>query len=388
MTQTSGPESFGANGGTDLSRTAEILIVDDDQALARLLHHHLGRRGYDKVAVETDPTRAIPAIFRQQPDLVLLDIYMPGVSGLEILATIRSDPVFANMPIIVLTADGDVETKIEALELGANEFLQKPINPAELIPRVHHVLANRAYQEQLRRYSRELELAVARRTEELEISRQELIRCLARAAEYRDDDTGHHVVRVGRYARVIAARLGYDPEQLDELELAAQLHDVGKIGIPDAVLLKPGRLTPEEYDVIQKHCGFGKKIVQQFGHDELAYIRQHAENGSKILDTGSSPIMALAKVIALTHHERWDGSGYPLGLAATDIPLEGRIVAVADVFDALSTKRCYKPSFPITKCFTILEEGRGQHFDPDVLDAFFAAREQIVRIQIAMADTD
>jgi putative two-component system response regulator len=191
---------------------------------------------------------------------------------------------------------------------------------------------------------------------------------------------------VGSYARIIAEQLGFSEEQLAILEPAAQLHDVGKIGIPDAILLKPGKLTPEEFELMQKHCGYGKKIVECLPLSEATIVRSHVELGAKIMELGRSPILELAKRIALTHHERWDGSGYPLGLAGEDIPLEGRITAVADVFDALSSKRSYKPAFPLKKCFEILEEGRAKHFDPAVLDAFFARRNEIVEVQMALAD--
>jgi putative two-component system response regulator len=250
------------------------------------------------------------------------------------------------------------------------------------------VLTVKAYHDRLCRYSEELEQAVRERTTDLEASRLELIRCLARAAEFRDDDTGQHIIRVGRYARIIGEQLGVSAEVLDVLEPAAQLHDVGKIGIPDSILLKPGKLIPEEFEIMQKHCGFGKRIVECLPVHEAEIIQRHTDVGAKIVDVGRSPILKMAKRIALTHHERWDGSGYPLGLAGHDIPIEGRITAVADVFDALSSKRVYKPAFPLEKCFEILQQGRGTQFDPAVVDAFIARRETIVQVQIDLADTE
>ncbi len=215
-----------------------------------------------------------------------------------------------------------------------------------------------------------------------------MIYCLARAAEFRDDDTGQHVYRVGRYARLIAENLGWKGQQLDTFEQAAQLHDIGKIGIPDAILLKPGKLTPEEFEIMQKHSGYGKKITQSLRSHDLNVLGDHTTLGARLLDATDSPILTLAATIAISHHEKWDGSGYPLGLASEDIPIEGRITAVADVFDALSSKRPYKPPFPLDKCFQILEEGRGKHFDAKVLDAFFSRRSDIVRIQLEHADID
>jgi putative two-component system response regulator len=242
------------------------------------------------------------------------------------------------------------------------------------------------YQDKLRQYNNNLESAVRQRTAELENSRRDLIHCLARAAEYRDDDTGQHVLRVGRYTRLIGQALGLPEEVIETLEQAALLHDIGKIGIPDSVLLKPGKLTEDEFSMMQKHPGFGKRILTSFSTDEERTLQRHAEVGAHILEVGSSRILDMARTIALTHHERWDGGGYPLGLKGEDIPLVGRIVAVADVFDALSSRRSYKKAFPLDECFQIMLESRGSHFDPDVLDAFLSVRDQVVQVQLYFAD--
>jgi putative two-component system response regulator len=289
---------------------------------------------------------------------------------------------------LVLTASDDRKTKLRALELGATDFLAKPADPSELIPRVRNCLVVKAHQDHLRHYAQELEREVSKRTAQLEASTNYVIYCLARAAEFRDDETGRHVLRVGRYAGIIARQLGWSESQAVVLEQAAQLHDVGKIGIPDAVLLKPGKLTPEEFEIVRKHCGFGKKIFEPMTADEWHQWQYHAELGRRIIGDTTAPVLQMAARIALTHHERWDGSGYPLGLASLDIPIEGRITAVADVFDALSTSRSYKPAFPLDRCFSILEDGRGSHFDPEVLDAFFAARGEVLQAQILFAEVD
>jgi putative two-component system response regulator len=231
-----------------------------------------------------------------------------------------------------------------------------------------------------------LEAAVRQRTAELENSRRDLIHCLARAAEYRDDDTGQHVLRVGRYTRLIGESLGLPEEFIETLEQAALLHDIGKIGVPDSVLLKPGRLTEDEFALMQKHAGFGKRILTSCSLDDEKTLRRHAEVGAHILEVGSSQILDMARTIALTHHERWDGSGYPLGLKGEDIPLVGRITAVADVFDALSSRRTYKKAFPLDECFQIMQESRGSHFDPTVLDAFLSVRDKVVNVQLFFAD--
>jgi putative two-component system response regulator len=316
---------------------------------------------------------------------MLLDIHMPQLSGLDILRQIRGDAVTSRMPVVVLTSSTEDDMKVRALEIGATDFLQKPVHSGELVARLRNILMAKAYEDHLRNYSSTLEAAVRQRTAELESSRQDVIHCLARAAEYRDNDTGQHILRVGRYARIIGSQLGMGKVSLDILEQAAKLHDIGKIGIPDEILLKPGKLTSEESATMRSHSSIGGAIIDG-GAENSDLMKRHTEIGSKILKSGQSPLLVVAMKIALTHHERWDGGGYPLGLAGEDIPLEGRITAVADVFDALSAKRPYKVAYPLEKCLSILEEGRGTQFDPVVLDAFLARREDVVEVQIAYAD--
>jgi putative two-component system response regulator len=376
--------------GPDLRdvRHARIMIVDDEPLNIAVVQGYLEMDGYTNILSTDHAPQALPQIGMHMPDVVLLDIQMPHIDGLEILAAIRGDAMLSQMPVVILTASSDDETKIRALRAGATDLLCKPVHREELLARLGNVLQVKAWQDHMRGYSEALEEAVRRRTNELEASRLDVIHCLARAAEFRDDDTGQHIVRVGRYARIIGEQLGMTPSMLDILEPAAQLHDVGKIGISDNILLKPGKLSEEEFDFMQRHCNFGKKIVDCLPDRENRILKSHTELGSRIMDVGTSPILAMAKRIALTHHEKWDGSGYPLKLAGVDIPLEGRITAVADVFDALSSKRPYKPAFPLEKCFSILEEGRGKHFDPSVLDAFMTRRDDIIEVQINLANSD
>jgi putative two-component system response regulator len=369
-------------------KQSRILIVDDESLNTAVVQGYLEMEGYRDILSTEYAAEALLLVDQFRPDLILLDIHMPDVSGLEILKEIRDADNHSTIPVVILTATSTSETKLEALRCGATDLLSKPVHQGELLARIRNVLTIKAHQDWLRDYSEELEEAVRRRTAELEASRLEVIHCLARAAEFRDDDTGKHILRVGHYARIIGEELGLSSAHLDVLEPAAQLHDVGKIGIPDAILLKPGCLTPEEFEIMKKHCGFGKTIVDSLPATEADIVRGHTEIGAKIMDTGRSPILNMAKRIAMTHHERWDGAGYPLGLSGEDIPLEGRITAVADVFDALSSRRSYKPEFPLKQCFQIMEEGRGVHFDPTVLDAFFARREDIVRVKIDLADSD
>lgn len=369
-------------------RQSRILIIDDEQLNIDVVQGYLELDGYENIESTQYAIHALSLIGEFRPDLVLLDIHMPEINGLEILRAIRTDPEFSATPVIVLTASSTSETKLVALRTGATDLLSKPVHEAELLARIQNVLTVKSCHDRLRQYSEELEEAVRERTADLEASRLEVIHCLARAAEFRDDDTGKHVIRVGRYARIIGQQLRFAESQLEILELAAQLHDIGKIGIPDAILMKPGKLTTEEYEVMRKHCGFGKRIVDCLPAGEDETLRGHVQLGEKIMDFGKSPILNLAKRIAMTHHERWDGKGYPLGLAGEDIPIEGRITAVADVFDALSSKRSYKDAFPLQKCFEIIEEGSGTQFDPQVVNAFLHRREKIVQVQIELIDTE
>jgi putative two-component system response regulator len=377
-----------AGPAAKLSKRAKLMVVDDEPTNVKLVQRFLELDGYHRFVTATDSRRAVAMAREERPDCILLDLMMPHVSGLEILDQLRADPELTHIPVIFLTAVTDSATRRDCLERGATDFLNKPIDPYELAPRVANVVAAKAYQDQILGHSRNLEQAVRERTIDLERAHREVAYCLARAAEYRDNDTGFHVLRVGRYARLIAEELGMTGEQLDLLEHAAQLHDVGKIGVPDSVLLKPDRLTEEEFSLMKKHCGFGKRILRQCSEDEELQLRSHSEVGARILDGAASPLLVMARKIALSHHEWWDGSGYPLGLRGEDIPLEGRITAIADVFDALSSKRCYKAAMPVDQCFEIMEKERGTHFDPTIFDAFLRRRDGIVAVQLRYADEE
>jgi putative two-component system response regulator len=367
---------------------ALIMLIDDEPINIKVARRYLQEAGYKDFIAVTDSTIAIDEIMAHKPDVIVLDVMMPRINGIDLLQTIRSTPQTAHIPVLILTANCERETRLRALDAGATDFLEKPVDPAELLPRVRNSLTIKAHHDHLERQAEELEAAVQKRTAELAASRLEVVQCLARAAEFRDDNTGRHVLRVGRYAGVIGRSLGLAEDFVALLELAAQLHDVGKIGIPDSILLKAGSLTPEEFDMVQRHCGFGKRVFESANENETTMLRQHSKLGAEMLNCTSSPLIQIAARTALTHHERWDGTGYPLGLAGEDIPIEGRITAVADVFDALSSRRPYKPAFPLVKCFQILEEGRAKHFDPNVLDAFESVRDQIVQIQLEYADVN
>ena len=377
------PTGFGVD-----ATAAKILVIDDEPINIVFVRNILVASGYRNVLALSDAPSAMATIERERPDVVLLDIVMPQVSGLEILSQMRTNPQIALTPVIILTAAGDEATRSRALELGATDLLGKPIRPTELLPRVRNALVVKAHHDYLRGYAQQLERQVRQRTAELNGSRLELIHCLARIAEYRDNETGRHVIRVGRYAGIIARKLGLEESAAELIEHAAPLHDIGKIGIPDAILLKPGQLTPDEFELMQRHAAIGRRTFQPMSSSDWKTFRSHTLLGEMIMDLESSPLIAMAGEIALTHHEKWDGSGYPLGLSGEDIPLSGRIIAVADVFDALSSRRPYKPAFPLERCFAILEEGRGKHFDPHVLQAFLDCRDQVVQVRIEYADLE
>jgi len=357
--------------------SARICIVDDEPVNIKVVGKYLQIAGYTNFVTTTDSPRAMEMIRAEKPDVILLDVMMPQVSGLQILREVRSDPRLSHLPVLILTASTDNDTKKSALDLGATDFLAKPVDPADLVPRIRNSIVVKAHHDHLARYSEQLEHEVKLRTAELEQSRIHAVHCLARAAEYRDDDTGRHVVRVGRYASIIARELGYSEEQTSVLELAAQLHDVGKIGIRDSILLKPGKLDPDEFAEMKRHCEYGRTIIQPDAPASLPKQRTHFDR---------TTLLELAADIAFTHHERWDGNGYPSKIAAEQIPLEGRITAVADVFDALSSRRPYKQPFPLEKCLSILREGRGTQFDASVIDAFLARLGEITQVQQNLAD--
>jgi putative two-component system response regulator len=378
------PENRPELAGEDLGHLfAKIMIVDDEPINVKVVHKYLRGAGYVNFITTNDSTTAMDMLRREQPDLVLLDVMMPKVSGLQILEWIRADGRFKHLPVLILTASSDSVTKLSALNLGATDFLPKPIDPHDLLPRVRNVLMVKAHQDHLASYSEKLEREVRRRTAEVEASRLRVFQCLARAGEYRDDSTGHHVLRVGQCAAILAAELGYHRDRVYTVELAAQLHDIGKIGIPDAILHKPGKLTPEEFVEMRKHCEYGKAIISPTTDEETDIACRFVESGMEAAPNTDSPLLELAALIALTHHERFDGTGYPNRLAGQTIPLEGRITAIVDTFDALRSKRCYKGAFEIEQCLDIIKEGRGTHFDPVVHDAFLKRLPDLIEIHRA-----
>jgi len=327
---------------------SRILLVDDDPGIVSALHRVLAYDGYREVRSTTEPTE-VPALFQSfDPDLIVLDLAMPRCDGFAILAQLREflpdEPV---LPVLVLSGESSTEAKRRALEAGAADILNKPCDAVEFLLRIQHLLDNRSLRWQLELQNRDLESRVRERTRELHQAQEEMLQRLAVAGEARDDETGRHTQRVGLLSGRLARALGLPEEQVALIRRAAPLHDVGKIAVPDSILLKPGKLTP----------------------DEMAVMQQHTVTGARILQDGHWPLMHVAQRIARSHHERWDGSGYPDGLAGAEIPVEARIVAAVDVFDALSHDRPYRPAWPMSRVMAHLAAGRGSHFDPRVIDA-------------------
>jgi putative two-component system response regulator len=334
---------------------ARILVIDDEQANVRLLERILEGAGYHHVRSTTDPEAALGLVQSYRPDLVLLDLRMPRLDGFEILELLPSVvPEVPDLPVLVLTADATRDAKRRALGAGARDFLTKPFDVDEVLLRIANMLDIRFLTLGLKIQNVTLEERVRDRTRELEESHVDTFERLALAAEYRDDETGQHTKRVGRMAALLAKELGLDHEEVDLLERAAGLHDVGKIGIPDRILLAPRKLTPEEFEIVKSHTTIGAKIL----------------SGSR------SPLMQMAEEIAWSHHERWDGTGY-VGAFGEEIPLMGRITTVADVFDALTHARPYKEAWPLEEAIAEILAQRDRQFDPRVVDAFLAIQERI-----------
>ena len=329
---------------------ARLLIVDDEPVNILLLESILSDAGYTNLRSTSDPRQVEGLCNEWSPDLVLLDLMMPYMNGFQVmerLQELKSGGPF--LPILVLTADAGTDTRQRALRQGAHDFLTKPFDHTDVLLRLHNLLALHFLHQQLHLHNLTLEQRVSLRTQEVEESQLEVLERLARAAEFRDDDTGQHTQRVGVLCEQVAQQLHFSASRTDLIRHAAPLHDVGKIGIPDQILLKPGKLTPEEFTI----------------------IKTHSDIGGNLLSGGRSEMVQMAERIARTHHERWDGTGYPQGIKETEIPIEGRITSVVDVFDALTHERPYKKAWPLPDALLEIKAQKGHQFDPDIVDAFF-----------------
>jgi len=340
------------------------MIVDDDIANVRLLEKILVTSGYHHVVSTHDPNQVMSLYKEHESDLILLDLNMPLLDGYGVMEQLDTLTNGALPAILVLTAQDTKNFRLRALENGARDFVSKPFDVDELLLRVRNLLEVQMVQKYMRHQNEILEQKVLERTQAMHESRLQVVRRLGRAAEYRDNETGLHIIRMSSMAVVIARAAGMDEGQCELLLHAAPMHDIGKIGIPDNILLKPGK----------------------FEADEWAIMQTHAQIGADILDGDNSDLMKMAHVIALTHHEKWNGKGYPNGLAGKSIPLVGRITALADVFDALTSKRPYKQAWSVEKSVDFIIEESGQHFDPVLVEVFIKNLPLIIDIKDKYAE--
>jgi putative two-component system response regulator len=348
-----------------------ILVVDDEHNNRSLMEDFLTPLGYD-VVLARNGDEALAKVDESPPDVVLLDVMMPGVDGFTVARTLKSREDTKTIPVVMLTALMDMGSRIRAFELGADDFFTKPVALIELKARMQSLLKIKAYNDRMIEDHLSLEAEVAKRTRQLEQVNEkikatalETILRLSRAAEYRDEETGAHIQRMSRYAVAVARRMGIDESFIEKMIYGLPMHDIGKIGVPDYILLKAGKLSLAEWEI----------------------MKQHTTIGGKILEGSDSEVIQTARVIALTHHEKWNGTGYPEGLKGADIPLVGRIASIADVFDALTSSRPYRlRPFSLDETFRIILEGRGTDFDPAIVDAFVSIKSGIAAINQKLSD--
>lgn len=353
------------NINTD-TKMASILIVDDEAANVRLLEKMLKASGYSNVQSIMDPLQALPIYQESDSDLILLDINMPKLDGYGVMEQIKAATGGKMPPILMLTAQSAQEFVQKALKAGARDYVTKPFDINELLARVHNMLEVQMAEKFMRHQNEILEQKVKERTKEIYETRMQVVRCLGLAAEYRDEETGLHIVRMSKMSVVMGKALGMNDEQCDLLLNASPMHDIGKIGIPDNILLKPGKFEPHEWEI----------------------MKTHAQIGADILSEGDSALMNMASEIAISHHEKWNGSGYPNGLMEEDIPLVGRITALADVFDALTSVRPYKKAWTVEDSVALIKEESGKHFDPKLVKVFLENLSKIVSIKEEYAEPE
>ena len=339
-------------------KSSKILVVDDEPANLRLVEKILQNAGYQYIELVSDSRKVVEKYLQQGSDLILLDLNMPCMDGYEVMQELQALKQEVLPPIMVLTAQQAREFRIRALDLGARDFICKPFDQIELLARVRNLLEAHRFQQSLHARKGELERLVQERTRELHDTRLQIVRKLGRAAEFRDNETGNHIIRMSKIAVLLAEAAGMNEYECDLLLNAAPMHDIGKIGIPDKILLKNGKFEPEEWEIMKTHTLIG----------------------ADILAGDSSEVLKMAQSIALTHHEKWDGTGYPVGLAGEDIPLVGRITAIADVFDALTSERPYKHAWSLPQAIEYIRVNAGTHFDPVLAAQFLDLMPQIQQI--------
>ncbi len=362
----------------DFTRKPVVLVVDDTPDNLALIAELL--KGIYQIRIANNGEKALQLARSNPPDLILLDIMMPGLSGYEVCTALKADAATRHIPVIFLTAMIAKDEEKKGLDMGAADFITKPVNPPVLLARVATQLQVKAAADFLKDQNSYLEAEVERRGRELTAIQDVTILAMASLAETRDNDTGNHIRRTQHYMRCLANHLRTHPRfsaflterTIDMLYKSAPLHDIGKVGIPDRILLKPGRFEPHEFEIMKTHCKLGRDAIQ------------HAEDQLGL----QVDFLAFAKEIAYGHQEKWDGKGYPEGLAGDAIPISARLMAVADVYDALISRRVYKEGMPHEKAVAIIQEGRGTHFDPDMVDAFLEVEAQFRAIAAQYADSD
>ena len=376
-----------------------VLVVDDDPSNLLVLGELLEPLYAVRFARSGEQALAL-ACAAPQPQIVLLDVMMPGMDGFDVIGRLRSNPATAGIPVIFVTAKESFEDEERGLRLGAVDYVAKPINPVVLLARVATHLELKRSRDELAARNLSLEAEVARRMRHIELVQQVAMRALASLGEARDNETGHHIKRTQLYIQVLGEHLRHHPRfaahlapaKLSLIVNAAPLHDVGKIGIRDEILLKPGKLTPEEFEIMKTHAVIGGEAIDVALRDAAAdhgpELREALEAARDQPGGGPLDFLLVAREIAVGHHEKWDGSGYPKGLAGDDIPVSARLMALADVFDALVSRRVYKAPMPLSEVSRVLHEGRGRHFDPDMLDALFECWDDFVSIARRLADPD
>jgi cyclic di-GMP phosphodiesterase len=354
------------------STSAKVLLVDDDPAIHRMIGRILRRHSLGLVSAHGG-REALESVRAATPDIILLDVSMPGMDGFEVAAHVKADPNLNDIPIIIITGRDGAETLTRALDTCADDFISKTADPSEIIARVKHHLKRKHMLDQLHVEQLTCIDTVSHKTRQLSTAMDrlkeaslEVIWRLTAASEYRDNETGAHIKRMSHYSAAIARQMGLKEKTVETLLYAAPLHDIGKIGIPDGILLKPDRLNVSEWEIMKRHTTIGADILKG---STIGFVR-------------------MGETIARTHHEKWDGSGYPHGLKGGQIPLVGRIVALADVFDALTTKRPYKKAFSLEISNRIIAQGKGVHFDPDIVDAFFSIQGAILAIRERFQEED
>ena len=359
-----------------------ILFVDDEPCVLngfrRILQDQCDKWEMNFVS---SVDAALDQLEETEIDVIVSDVKMPGKDGFEFLKILRGAEKTKNIPVIILTGCRESDFKRRALELGAMDLLNKPVEREDLLARLHSML-------RLKSYHDNLEQKVKERTAELEYSRMDIIWRLGNLAEFRDEKTGNHILRVGLYCKTIAEQLGIGQDFVETLFLTSPLHDIGKVGIPDNILLKPGKLNYEEFEIMKQHCVIGANIFCKDSKIMRLFLtwqgnRIHLENKS-----GKNHLQEMASTISLTHHERWDGTGYPKGLTGKDIPLESRIVAISDVYDALSSARSYKPAYTESEVMSIINGEVSRHFDSEVHDAFKKSLEEFRMIKAQFSDVE